>query len=222
MGRCFEVDEFAITKSCDVAAEIGDGCGEVFALPHVDPLSSYEYVAVRVVFSRWSSRFENSLPSACWLVEPDGFGVVFEAEFDNWIDRNCPNQPPRRIHTSQTPQLKPQSIAVLSYRDYFNQYRQHPESKALDPLDGKRCHPWTRGELQPWHITATEHTRVGKESNRLTDTRRPSDDEEEQVIEYAPGVRHDCQRPAAVVFRRMQEADTSQAGPPAGAWLRAR
>jgi hypothetical protein len=74
------------------------------------------------------------------------------------------------------PEYRAHSIQVLSYRDYFNQYRQHPESKAHDPTDGKRCHPWTRGQLQPWHITATERVRVGKESNRLTDTHQPVDD----------------------------------------------
>jgi hypothetical protein len=102
----------------------------------------------------------------------------------NWIDRDQPDQPARRIHTATTPEHREGSIQVLSYRDYFNRYRQHPESKALDPTDGKRCHPWTRGQLQPWHITATEHVRVGKESNRLTDTHQSVDDVDEQVIEY--------------------------------------
>ena len=109
----------------------------------------------------------------------------------HWIDRDRPNEASRRIHTSTQPEYRAGSFAVLSYRDYFNQYRQHAESKALDPTDGKRCHPWTRGQIKPWHITATELTRVGKESNRLTETHQSVDDEHEQVIEY-PGPSRKC------------------------------
>jgi hypothetical protein len=106
----------------------------------------------------------------------------------NWIDRDNPDQPARRIRTESAPEYQPESVAVLSYRDYFDKYRRHPETKTLDPTDGEPCHPWTRGLLQPWYLTATAQVRVGKESNRLTDTHQPTDDETEQVIEYpAPG-----------------------------------
>lgn len=81
--------------------------------------------------------------------------------------------------------------------------RQHPESKALDPADGKRCHPWTRGQLEPWHIAATEQTGVGKESNRLTDTHQPTDDNDEQVIEYVAPTRK-CRGCDATVSGRRQ------------------
>jgi len=100
-----------------------------------------------------------------------------------WLDRDNPTEPPRHIYTAQTPVQQPRRTAVLSYRDYFNQYRQHAEAKAIDPTDSKRCHPWTRGQLQPWHVTSTEQVRVGKESNRLTDSHGPSQDDE-QIEEY--------------------------------------
>jgi hypothetical protein len=63
----------------------------------------------------------------------------------DWTNRNRPNEPSRRIHTAMTPEYRPGSVAVLSYRDYFNQYRQHPEAKALDPKDHKPCHPLDQG-----------------------------------------------------------------------------
>jgi hypothetical protein len=121
----------------------------------------------------------------------------------DWIDRDHPDRPACWIHTGEEAEYRTGSIKVLSYRDYFNQYRQHPESKALDPTDGKRCHPWTRGQLHPWHITATEHIRVGKESNRLTDTGQPANDEDEQVIEYAAPTRG-CRGCDTIVAGRRQ------------------
>jgi predicted nucleic acid-binding Zn ribbon protein len=121
----------------------------------------------------------------------------------HWIDRDQPEQPPRRIHTASTPEYRAGSVAVLSYRDYFNLYRRHPESKALDPSDGKPCHPWTRGALQPWHLTATETIRVGKESNRLTDTHQTVDDEDERAIEY-PAPTRKCRGCDAPVNGRRQ------------------
>ena len=48
----------------------------------------------------------------------------------DWIDRDHPSRPPGRIHTSRTAEYRSGSGHVLSYRDYFNQYRQHPEAKA--------------------------------------------------------------------------------------------
>ena len=136
-------------------------------------------------------------PTAYERARPDGPRTLI-APFErdpvrrlraHWIDRDNPDQPARQIHTAQTPQLRDGSLAVLSYRDYFDQYRRHPETKALDPTDGKSCHTWTRGLLQPWHVTATDVIRVGKESNRLTDTHGPTDNEDEQVIEYTAPVR---------------------------------
>jgi hypothetical protein len=121
----------------------------------------------------------------------------------DWIDRDHPTAAARGIHTSTTRFYRPGSTCVLSYGNYFNQYRQHPESKALDPTDGKRCHTWTRGQLQPWHITATEHIRVGKESKRLSDTHQPAEDEEEQIIEYPPPSRQ-CRGCDSIVSGKRQ------------------
>lgn len=118
-----------------------------------------------------------------------------------WIERDQPERAAGRIHTSVSPEYRPGSIRVLSYGDYFNRYRQHPESKAVDPADGSRCHPWTRGQLVPWRIKATELLLVGKESNRLTDAHVPTETEHEQVIEYPPGGRK-CRGCDAIVNGR--------------------
>ncbi len=101
-----------------------------------------------------------------------------------WTDRDRPDQQGTQIRTHTQDEYLPGSTAVLSYGDYFDSYRKHPESKTLDPTDGKPCHTWTRGLLQPWHVRATVLRRVGKESNRLADTHLPADDETETVIEY--------------------------------------
>lgn len=101
-----------------------------------------------------------------------------------WIDRDRPHRPGQLIRTTHLHEIREDSIAVLSYDHYFEQYRQHPEAKALDPADGKPCHTWTRGLLQPQHVCATGLLRVGKESNRLADSEHATDDPEEQVIEY--------------------------------------
>ena len=119
----------------------------------------------------------------------------------SWIDRDHPEHARGRIHTATTPEYREGSTRVLSYRDYFDRYRQHPEAKALDPNDGKRCHPWTRGHLQPWHIAATQQHRVGKESNRLTDPHQSMATEDEQALEY-PAPSRRCRGCNAVVTGR--------------------
>jgi hypothetical protein len=89
------------------------------------------------------------------------------------------------IHTALNLEYRPGRVAVLSYRDYFNQYRRHPEAKALDPKDQKPCHTWTKGLLRPWKLTAQEALiRVGKESNRIADPDQPINDQTDAVIEY--------------------------------------
>jgi hypothetical protein len=120
-----------------------------------------------------------------------------------WIDRDRPNKLPRQIHTSESVDYREGSIKVLSYRDYFARYRQHPEAKALDPTDGKRCHPWTRGELAPWDVRAAGLLRVGKESNRLTGTARPTFLEAERLIDYSPQERK-CRACEAIVTGRRE------------------
>jgi hypothetical protein len=109
----------------------------------------------------------------------------------SWVDRDRPDQPGRLIRTVDLHEIRVDSVAVLSYGDYFQQYRQHPETKAVDPADGKPCHTWTRGLLQPQHVRASGVLRVGKESNRLASAEQPTDDPEEQVIEY-PAPSHKC------------------------------
>lgn len=92
---------------------------------------------------------------------------------------------------------------MLSYRDYFEQYRQHPEGKALDPTDHQPCHTWTRGLLHPWYIQATDQLqRVGKESNRLAATALPTE-EDEAVVDYGKPERQ-CRGCQATVSGRRQ------------------
>jgi hypothetical protein len=102
----------------------------------------------------------------------------------DWIDRDHPERPGQRIRTSQPHALHGDSTVVLSYGDYFDQYRLHPETKATAPADGNTCHTWTRGLLLPQHVRATALLRVAKESNRLADSHQPAEDEHGQVIEY--------------------------------------
>jgi hypothetical protein len=122
---------------------------------------------------------------------PDGPGCLI-APFERdpatrrvmpWIDRDHPDRPSRQIDTALY-EIRDEHTTVLSYRDYFDNYRRHPEAKALDPTDKQPCHGWTRGLLQPRHITATELRRVGKESNRLSETELALDEADDAVIEY--------------------------------------
>jgi hypothetical protein len=121
----------------------------------------------------------------------------------DWTDRDRPNESSRRIHTALNPEYRSGSVAVLSYRDYFNQYRHHPEAKGLDPNDHKPCHPWTRGLLQPSKLTATQQIRVGKESNRIADPDQPIGEETDAVIEY-PSPTRKCRGCDAQVSGRRQ------------------
>jgi hypothetical protein len=74
-------------------------------------------------------------------------------------------------------------IAVQTYRDYFDEYRLHPEAKAL-AADGKPCHQWTRGPLQPPRVHATRLARTGKEANPLADTADLILEYDERAVEY--------------------------------------
>jgi hypothetical protein len=106
------------------------------------------------------------------------------------------------IHTAG-PEIRDGEIGVLSYRDYFTSYRQHPERKTIDPADGEPCHTWTRGLLQARDITAKELTRVGKESNRLADTDASLDEQADPAIQYPPSTRQ-CRGCDAQVDGRRQ------------------
>jgi class 3 adenylate cyclase len=61
-------------------------------------------------------------------------------------DRHDENTIRYRVHTTNIADHIPASIPVLTYRDYFTEYRAHPEYKALGRR-GHRCHAWTRGLL---------------------------------------------------------------------------
>jgi hypothetical protein len=81
-----------------------------------------------------------------------------------WIDRRDPANTTYLARTTITADHIPGTVPVQTYSDYFEEYRGHTEHKALDP-DGKPCHAWTRGLLQPPIVEAApELVRVGKES----------------------------------------------------------
>jgi hypothetical protein len=66
--------------------------------------------------------------------------------------------------TTSTADHIPGTVPVQTYRDYFDEYSAHPEHKALGP-DGKPCHPWTEGQLNPPTVEAVPKLlRIGKES----------------------------------------------------------
>jgi hypothetical protein len=80
-----------------------------------------------------------------------------------WIDRHDPANSAYFARTSSTADHIPGTVPVQTYRDYFTEYRGHPEHKALGS-DGKPCHPWTRGLLRPPVVSATGVQRIGKET----------------------------------------------------------
>jgi hypothetical protein len=80
-----------------------------------------------------------------------------------WIDRHDQTRSRYRATAQSTADHIPGSTPVLAYHDYFNEYRAHPEHKALGP-DCQRCHAWTRGLLRPPVITSTRIERIGKET----------------------------------------------------------
>jgi hypothetical protein len=47
------------------------------------------------------------------------------------VGLNRPDQPGRQIRTIDVYEVRDDSTAVLSYGDYFEMYRQHPEGKAV-------------------------------------------------------------------------------------------
>ena len=100
-----------------------------------------------------------------------------------WQDRGSRDAESLRIRTDDPTAFRDGTVSVLSYGDYFEQYRRHPEAKSLGP-DGSPCHPWTRGVLSPRHIEAIRLLRIGKESNRLAEDPLPVGDESEGAIEY--------------------------------------
>lgn len=100
-----------------------------------------------------------------------------------WQDRGSRDAEPLRIRTDDPTVFRDGTVSVLSYGNYFEQYRRHPESKSLGP-DGAPCHSWTRGVLRPRHVEAERLRRIGKESNRLAEDPLPVGDQSEATIEY--------------------------------------
>jgi len=80
-----------------------------------------------------------------------------------WIDRHDQAGSQYRATSHNTAGHIPGTTPVLSYHDYFTEYRAHPEHKALGP-DREPCHPWTRGPLRAPTIQAAKIERIGKET----------------------------------------------------------
>jgi hypothetical protein len=115
---------------------------------------------------------------------------------NDWYDRGNDKEPrPFRITTNEL-DADDDDVVVQTFRDYFNDHRLHSDGKMLDPADGRPCHPWTRGPLEPRHITATHLLRVGKESNPLVDADSgPGDDTDGLAFEYRERICPGCGAP---------------------------
>jgi hypothetical protein len=82
---------------------------------------------------------------------------------------------------------------VQTYRDYFTDYRRHPEAKAAS-ADGQPCLPDTRGLLQPLVVEAESVVHIGKEAARLIDA-ADAPDENDRVVVYQPRTCRGCNQP---------------------------
>jgi hypothetical protein len=82
----------------------------------------------------------------------------------------------------------------MTFRDYFAEYRQHPEAKAAGP-HGQPCQPHTQGLLRPVTIQAAGTLgRIGKETNRVNDDTDLADLDDAPVV-YAEQVCRGCGNP---------------------------
>jgi hypothetical protein len=52
-----------------------------------------------------------------------------------WVDRNDPARSAIGVRVDDPPTISDDSIAALSYGDYFDDYRIHPEAKMLARTD---------------------------------------------------------------------------------------
>ena len=102
---------------------------------------------------------------------------------NTWHDRSSQDRSWTGIRTGGL-EVDDDTVIVQSYRDYFDDHRRHTDAKMLGS-DGERCHPWTRGLLQPAVIAPTRLIHVGKESNPLTDDNQTDDS---IAFEYAERV----------------------------------
>jgi hypothetical protein len=101
----------------------------------------------------------------------------------SWFDRGARDHEARAISSGGSIEFEDGRIPAQTYRDYFQEYRVHPEAKALAP-DGKPCHPWTRGPLEPPRVHATRLAPVGKETNPLADTADLILEDDARAVEY--------------------------------------
>jgi hypothetical protein len=111
-----------------------------------------------------------------------------------WIDPNDRARRSNRIAPDGKLNSGDGAIPVQTYHDYFHEYRLHREAKALAP-DGKPCHPWTRGPLQPPLVHATKLARIGKESQPLTDGGGLILEQDDPTLEYPEPRCQACRRP---------------------------
>jgi hypothetical protein len=100
----------------------------------------------------------------------------------------------RRIRTGAAAFVIDGVSAVRPYRDVFEEYRMHPESKAAGDR-GRQCAPWTVGQLQPLVVGATGVVRKGKETNRLAEDLTVLDDPDDRAIEYPERTCRGCGAP---------------------------
>jgi hypothetical protein len=106
-----------------------------------------------------------------------------------WFDRSTRSHRPQAISSGGSYEFEDGRSLVQTYRDYFQEYRLHPEAKALGP-DGMPCHPWTRGPLQPPLVHAMRLARVGKETNPLADSADLILEEDGRAVEYREPICH--------------------------------
>jgi len=100
-----------------------------------------------------------------------------------WFDRHHPDTEGYQIRTTDPIDHVDRVIAVKPYGTYYEDYRHHREAEAAD-IEGKPCHPWTRGLLQPRTLRATGLVRVGKEANRLAESPDLVLDDTDRAIAY--------------------------------------
>jgi hypothetical protein len=131
---------------------------------------------------------ERALRGATCLYAPYEDDPAKRLQLD-WIDRRHPDQ---THHITTEPYGDDQAVPVQRLGDYFTDYRLHTDPKMLGP-DGNRCHPWTRGHLQPALVTTTALARISKETSPLIDPDDPAP--EEPTIEYRPRVCAGCGKP---------------------------
>ena len=122
-----------------------------------------------------------------------------------WYDRADPSGRTYRIRTGDPAYIVPGTVTVQSYRDYFEDFRRHPEEKETGP-DGEPCRPWTRGQLFPRTIFVTGLVRIGKEASRLAGDPGASDAVEFGASEYRESLCQGCGRPVWFDRRWCSEA----------------